>query len=191
MKNEWLTTLLKQKGLRLNAVDLTSLLEEISPKVRNGALGYILDWFQPYSAGLGLRVARLGDQHIEVILPLKDRNTLGSKESEATPFVHEGAVYVAATEALRLLWERHAPFGEFSVFAKKSQLDFRMRPQSELRIRWELLEAHREAMLSHLRQHRVAQGEAAISIFSDKDQLVGELNLNYEIFHTPSLESKK
>lgn len=185
MKNEWLTTLLKQKGLSLKPAVLASLLEEISPKARNGALGYVLDWLKPFSAGMGLRVARLGDQHIEVIIPIRDHNVSSPNQ------IHEAVLFAAGAEALRLLWERHAPLGEFAIFNKKSSLDLRVRPSTEIRLRYELLEPVRESMLTSLRRHRQASGEAVITFFSDKDQLLGELNLNYEIFHTPSLQTTK
>ncbi len=181
MKNEWLTTLLKQKGLKLDPADLVSLLEEIAPNARNGALSYVLDWMRPFTAGMGLRVARLGDQHVELILPNKPHNQ--SREG----VLHEGVLFSGGTEAVRLLWERHAPFGEFKILFKKSQFELRQQPDSEVRIRFEMLEASREAVLSALRAQRVCAAEAMVSIFSDKDQHIGELHLQYEIHFTPSL----
>ena len=185
MKNEWLTTLLKQKGLKLDPADLVSLLEEIAPNARNGALSYVLDWMRPFTAGMGLRVARLGDQHVELVLPNKPHNQ--SREG----VLHEGVLFSAGTEAVRLLWERHAPFGEFKIFFIKSQFELRQQQgqqaQSEVRIRFEMLEASREAVLSTLRAQRICAAEALVSFFSDKDQHIGELHLQYEIHFTPSL----
>lgn len=185
MKNEWLTTLLKQKGLSISSSDLTSLLEELSPKLRNGAMGRVFDWFRPFSAGMGLRVARLGDQHVELVLPYQTHNL----SSEG--YLHEGALFSAGSEAVRILWERHAPYGEFLILFKKSQFELRQLTKEDVRVRFELIEASRETILSSLRRHRIGIAEAAVSYFNEKDQLIGELNLSYEIHHTPNLEKSK
>jgi acyl-coenzyme A thioesterase PaaI-like protein len=100
---------LKDRGLSLRPTDLAALVEGVAPKSTRVALGYALDFLRPFSAGMGFRVTRLSDRHVELVVPARKRN----QDEEGR--IHEGALWTAALEAARLLWLRHAPPGGFTV----------------------------------------------------------------------------
>ena len=85
-----LKTQLEERGIRLSAADFAALLEEVSPKASHAALSYALDIVRPFSAGMGLRISRLADTQVEMVIPARTRNLSDLKQ------MHEGAVVTAA-----------------------------------------------------------------------------------------------
>lgn len=196
MNPQWLTTLmsnmksqlesqLQTRGLRLNTSDITALLEEISPKASHAALGYAADLLRPFSVGMGLRISRLSDSQVEVVLPGRTRN----KNEEGQ--MHEGAILAAAVEAARSLLQRHAPLGEFKISSRKIEIENFQPSSGELRFRLELSETLRESVLAELRKRRKSQLDLLVQAYDEKDFVVAEINLHLELHHTPSLSSKK
>ena len=194
MNPQWLTTLmsnmksqlesqLESRGLRLSTSDVTALLEEISPKASHAALGYAADLLRPFSMGMGMRISRLSDSQVEVILPARTRNMNEHGQ------VHEAAILGGAIEAARALWERHAPLGEFRFFARKVQIENFKPSASHLRLRLELGEALRESVLADLRKRRQSKVDLLVQAYDEKDIVVAEINLHLELQHIPSLFS--
>lgn len=178
---EGLKTQLEDRGIRLSAADLAALLEEVSPKVSHAALSYALDIVRPFSAGMGLRVSRLSDTQVEMVIPARTRNL------NETNGMHEGALTTAAIEAAKLLWSRHAPMGDFEVNVSRIESSFYKNQTEEARVRLELPETTREMVLSALRAHREAKAEAEIKIFDDHDQSVADFHLHLNFKHTPAI----
>ncbi|MEN0058947.1 MAG: YiiD C-terminal domain-containing protein, partial [Bdellovibrio sp.] len=161
--------------------DLAAILEEVSPKASHAALSYAMDIIRPFSAGMGLRISRLGDTYVEMVIPVRTRN-LNERQT-----LHEGALVTAATEAAKMLWMRHAPLGEFSIEVHKMEASFLKSCAEECRVRMELSETTREMVLSELRERREVTTEAEIRVFDDKDQAIAELRLQLSLQHTPAL----
>jgi hypothetical protein len=191
MNQQWLTTLmsnvksqLENHGIRLSPADLAALLEEISPKTSNAALSYAMDLLRPFSAGMGFRVSRLADLQVELIIPARTRNLNENKE------IHEGALLAGALEGARLLWERHAPIGDFRLRMHKNQMQIFKPAAEEVRVRLELPEALRESVLASIRKNRQAQVEMQAQIYDEKDQAVAEIHFSLELTHTPTLGTK-
>lgn len=188
MKSELTSRLrsqLESRGVRLNSADLTAVLEEISPKASHVALGYALNLIRPFAAGMGLRVSRLSDFQVEVVIPSRLRNRNENQQ------IHEGAVLAAALEGARLLWERHAPLGEFEMHSRKIQMDFFKKDSEDLRLRLELSETLRESILAELRTRRESASDMTAQIYDKNDQLVAEVQMQLGLTHTPSLGSSK
>lgn len=178
---EGLKSQLEDRGIRLSAADLAALLEEVSPKVSHAALSYALDIVRPFSAGMGLRVSRLSDTQVEMVIPSRTRNL------NETNGMHEGALVTAAIEATKLLWSRHAPMGDFEVHVSRMESSFFKHQTEDARVRLELSESTREMVLSALRAHREAQAEAEVKIFDDHDQAVADIHLHLNFKYTPAL----
>ena len=172
---------LEERGIRLSAADLAALLEEVSPKASHAALSYAMDMVRPFSAGMGLRISRLSDTQVEMVIPARTRN------KNETGTLHEGALTAAAVEAVKLLWMRHAPMGEFEISVTRMEALFVKTQEDECRLRIELAEATRESVLSSLRDHREAKAEAEIKIFDENDQSVADIHLHLGFKHTPAL----
>lgn len=172
---------LEDRGLRLSPTDLTALTEEMFPQVSNAALSYALDVLRPFSAGMGLRISRLSDVQVEMVCPARTRNMTELKE------IHEGALVTAGLEAAKLLWMRHAPLEGFDIRATKVEAEFFKIQNEECRLRMELSEQEREAVLASVRQHQQASAENEVQIFDDSEQAVGALRFRLEFKHRPQL----
>ncbi|MNL29228.1 hypothetical protein D3C87_1509050 [compost metagenome] len=172
---------LEERGIRMSAADLAALLEEISPKVSHAALSYALDVVRPFSAGMGLRVSRLSDTHLEMVIPTRTRNLNEDK------MMHEGALVTAAIEAAKLLWSRHAPMGNFVITVTKIEFEMHRELLADGRLRIELPEATKEVVLSEVRDHRSSQAEAEVKVFDENEQAVADVRLHLQFKHTPAL----
>src|SRR5207253_9234403 len=91
---------LKERGLSLRPTDLAALVEDVAPKSTRVILSYALDFLRPFSAGMGFRITRLSDRHVELVVPARKRN----QDEEGR--IHEAALFTGALEAARLLWLR-------------------------------------------------------------------------------------
>jgi len=178
---EGLKSQLEERGIRLSAADLAALLEEVSPKASHAALSYALDIVRPFSAGMGLRISRLSDTQVEMVIPARTRNF------SETNVLHEGAITTAAIEAAKLLWMRHAPMGNFEISVARIESEFFKSHNDECRVRMELSETIREVVLAEVRDRREAKADAEVKIFDDNEQAVAELRLSLNFKHTPAL----
>ena len=176
-----LKTQLEERGIRLSAADLAALLEEVSPKASHAALSYALDIVRPFSAGMGLRISRLSDSQVEMVIPARTRNLNDVKQ------MHEGALVTAAIESAKLLWMRHAPLGNFEIVVTRLESEFFKTQTDDCRMRMELPETTREVVLAEIRDKREAEGEAEVKIFDVHDQAVGSVIMQLKFKHTPAL----
>lgn len=176
-----LKTQLEERGIRLSAADLAALLEEVSPKASHAALSYALDIVRPFSAGMGLRISRLSDSQVEMVIPARTRNLNDVKQ------MHEGALVTAAIESAKLLWMRHAPLGNFEILVTRMESEFFKIQTDDCRLRMELPETTREVVLAEIRDKREAEGEAEVKIFDVHDQAVGSVVMQLKFKHTPAL----
>lgn len=180
---EGIKSQLEDRGLRLSPSDLAALVEEISPKASHAALSYAMDILRPFSAGMGLRISKLSDTRIEMVIPARTRNMNESKS------LHEGALMTAAIEAAKTLWMRHAPLGKFEIEVTRCQAEIFKTQGGECRLRLEVSETLRETVLAEMRHRTEAVADVTVRAFDDHDQAVGEFNLSLKLKHRPTLES--
>jgi acyl-coenzyme A thioesterase PaaI-like protein len=174
---------LTDRGLSLRPTDLAALVEGVAPKSTRVALSFALDLLRPFSAGMGFRVTRLSDRHVELVIPGRRRN----QDEEGR--IHEGALFTGAIEAARLLWLRHAPLGDFKVHLEDCVFHILQDYAGDLRVRMELPEMQVEKVLSQIRSRQVASTEVTLSFFDDKEKNVAEANLSLQLKHTPGLNA--
>lgn len=175
---------LESRGLNLSAADLAALIEEIAPTASRAALSGALDFLRPFTAGLGLRVARLSDTQIELIIPSRERNR-GSDDK-----LHEGVLIGAGVEAAKLLWSRHAPLGAFDAEVRAMTYDAHRSTSSPVRVRLELGETARENALAQLRKDREATSDLSLRFIDDEEQSIADMTLSLKLRHTPALENR-
>ncbi len=172
---------LEERGIRMNAADLAAVLEEVSPKVSHAALSYALDVVRPFSAGMGLRVSRLSDTQVEMVIPARTRNMSELKQ------IHDGAIVTAGIEAAKLLWMRHAPMGNFDIRVTKMEINLLREASDEVRLRMELPEVMRETVLAEIRDRRESASDVELKVFDGQEQAIAELHLSLSFKHTPAL----
>lgn len=176
---------LRKNGLQLSSLDLTSLIEELSPESSRRVLSYALDFVRPFTRGMGLRVVRLSDTQVELILPDRAKN-----RSEART-LSEAAMITAGLEAVKIQWHRHAPLGDFHVMILEAKFKKHKNVAGATRVKMELPAPQREKALAELRRSRVFEAEHDVAFFDDNDQKVAELNVKVGLQWTPALNSSK
>lgn len=160
------------KGIRPHIVDFMSYVEKWSPQASREALSYFLDFFRPSTLGMGLRVSKLNDTQIEMVLPKRPKNV----DEEGNWL--DSCIVTAAVESFKILWLRHAPIGEFHFHIDKLSYEKRKDDEGDtLRVRYELSAEAREAALTELRSQTVTNVETQLFIFDDKDAIVSEVKI--------------
>ncbi|MBX3040223.1 MAG: DUF4442 domain-containing protein [Bdellovibrionaceae bacterium] len=176
---------LENRGLRLSAADLAALIEEFSPAASKAAVSSALEFMKPFTSGLGLRVARLSDTQVEIVVPTRTRNLNGAGH------IHEAVLLATSSEASELLWKRHAPLGTFLIETKSAKVEVLREIKEEVRVRWELSETLREKVLSDLRQTRETETDADVRVVDDQEQIMAEVSLRLRLKHVPALNSQE
>jgi hypothetical protein len=173
------------KGIRPHIVDFMSYVEKWTPQASREALSYFLDFFRPSTIGMGLRVSKLNDTQIEMVLPKRPKNL------DEDGYWLDSAVITASVESFKILWLRHAPIGEFEFHIDKIVYEKRKDDDSEaLRIRYELSAEAREAALTDLRAQFLTNVETGLFVFDDKDAIVAEIKITARLKSALQLKEK-
>ena len=181
----WLQTQIRNHGVQISTSDLAALIENISPKASQNVLSYALDFFSPIAMGMGLKIARLSDTQVEVVIPFRKKNLTENHE------LNESVCTTAAVEGVRCLWRRHAPLGQLEIKVLEMRFKKHRLLQGACRARMELSPAHREKVLAQLRRQQISECENNIALYDDKDQKVAEISVRLELKWTPALNSTK
>lgn len=155
------------------------LIDEYAPR-----LHLVLDYLKPQARALGLRVARLSPEKIEVVLPDRPRN----RGEHA--HLHEGAVTMAACEVARWLWLENKPDGVFELEFSKVQLEKIDVLIGDLRLRAELDDVAREKALYQFREMKRSEASMQVLVYNREEKLVAKVELEMQMSVTPTLEWK-
>lgn len=174
------------KGIRPHIVDFMSYVEKWTPQASREALSYFLDFFRSSTLGMGIRVSKLNDTQIEVVLPKRPRNL-----DEEGGWL-DSAVITAAVESFKILWLRHAPVGEFHFSIQKLVYEKRkIEAASEtLRVRYEMSAEARESALTELRINSTTNVDTSLFIFDEKDVVVSEVKIITRLTSALQLKEK-
>lgn len=174
------------KGIRPNIVDFMAYVEKWTPNATREGMSYFLDFFRSSTLGMGLRVAKLTDTQIEVVLPTRPKNI------DEFGQILDSAIITTGIEASKILWLRHAPVGEFLFEIQKIHYEkIAEKMNSLLRIRYELNHEHREFTLNQLRDHSIASTEAEINVYDQNEARVAEFKIQLKISNIPQLTSRQ
>jgi len=176
------------QNIHRNIDRFTDIVEEVSEaidaKSPKSVLNFALDALKPYLKALGLRISRLSEEKIEVILPEK-YHTTGTDEQP-----DEGAICSAASFAFRQLWRRNAPKGKFSISIQKLNFEKIRNMKGDLSFRFELPKLSREAIFADLADKEQSDSEFVIHIYNGDEQIVGEIHIQAHLHLNKSLEWK-
>jgi len=145
-------------------------------------LNLALDFLRPHIQALGLRIARLSRSQVEIVLPNKFRNR-GSRG-----MVLEGAVVMAAVEALKWLWDQNKPDGNFRQEISKVTFEGLKPLMGELRLRDELAELPRETALLELANGNRSSMVMVVVVFDQDEQVVARVEVEMNLGLTPALQ---
>lgn len=162
---------------------LSTWIETRSPWLSRRFLGVASNLIEPFVAGMGLRVERLGEDVIEVVLPESLRN---QGEGGA---VHIGALSVLGEFAVRLYWEYHLDLRKSEIHSSRVQVRVLRRPVGEMRAVFRLPVSEREAVLHRLRAEGGAEVESQALVYDNEGRLVAEVDSDWAIARQLALGS--
>jgi hypothetical protein len=145
------------------------IAEQINSRHAKQVLNSALDLIRPHFLSLGLRVTRLSNSEIEILLPKKSRNL--DERGDFLP----GILISSATEAYRLLWMRNAPAGEFQLRILAVQYQALKNPKGSVRVRLQLSDLSREANLAELTKRKSSEHEGVLRLHDEDDQICAEI----------------
>ncbi len=175
---------LESRGLQFTMVDFAVLIEEVSPDRSRAALGFMLNFLRPFSAGMGFRVTRLSDTQIEMIIPCKFRNRNDQGQ------LHVATFLPAALEATQIFWQRHLD-GAVEIQLMSEVLKVHQMIAEDARLRTEVSVAYREFVLSQLRESPCQMIEMKFQIYGSQDRLSAELDLKIQAQKKLTLSQQK
>lgn len=148
------------------------------------ALSYALDMIKPHILSLGLRITRLGSSLVEILVPVKARNI------DEHGKILDGVLISSGIEAYQMLWKRNAPKGLFSIEIKNCHWKLLQRAQGEVRVRLEVNEVQREAVLAQLQKNHQADHQASLHFYNKENQVCAEMQIEATLHLKEMLEWK-
>ncbi len=180
------------KNLNTQLRKLQRVAKEISGRVLDQAedgalkrsLNSALDLLRPHSVSLGLRIAKLSDSLCELVVPRKARNL------DEQGHILEGVLVSSAVEAMKVLLKRNLGTSELQVVCKSVSFELLRLGTGDLRVRAQLTEIQREALLAELGKMKKSQFEIPVLIFDKTEQMCAQLQLNFFISQKSQIEWK-
>lgn len=182
---------MRWQNINKNILRLTDLVEEVSEaidaKSPKTVLNFALDVIKPYLQALGLRVSRISEENIEVILPAKFQSTSQDQQLD------EGAICSAGIFAFKQLWKKNSPKGKFSISIQKiifEKIRTHQFEHGDLSLRFELPKLTRETIFADLSDRENNQSQFLILVYNQSEHIVAEIHLVADLHLNKSLEWK-
>jgi hypothetical protein len=176
------------KKLNKRILKVTEAVEDfadhLDAKHPKQALNFALDLLKPYLQALGLRIAKLSEEQVEVIMPEKVLFQNSEHEHD------EGAIVTAALFAYKTLWSKNAPKGNFQVQIKKVELEKVRAATGDLHIKILMSKLAREAVFADLADHNSATQEIQLQIYDINKQVVAQVQVSAMLKLAVSLDWK-
>ncbi len=164
---------------------LVSWIEERSPWLSRRLMGAASNLAEPFTIGMGLRVEKLGEDSIEVVMPGHWRN-----QGEGGQ-IHTAALAAVGESAARVYWEYHLDLRDAQVETKRAEVRILARPEGEVRAVFRLPEADREAILHQLRSKERVSVESQTLIYEKNGRLIAEVDIEWELRRQLALGSSQ
>lgn len=159
------------KNFTKNIGRVTELLSDRSQRT----LSYALDLLRPFNISLGLRFSRLGQKHVEVIIPSRSKN----KDEHGS--IWDAIVIAGATEAGRLLWKHNWPHPQLKVVVSTLEYKKIKTAYGDLTLRGELTDLARESVFSELYGKGSALSINHFLVYDSGEQLAYEVQVTYQL----------
>lgn len=165
----------EMKTLLRHPRSLGAHLEERSPWLNRHFLGAASNLSEPFLVGMGLRVERLGEDAVEVILPGGWRN-----QGEGG-LIHAGALATLGEFTSRLFWEHHLGLQYAEIEVVRVHLKSLARAAGDMRAVYRLPVSDREVILHRLRAQGRAEVSSEAAIYDRDARLVAEVEVEWRI----------
>lgn len=151
-----------------------SLIESRSAWLNRKFLGAASNLVEPFLVGMGLSVASLQEDSVEVTMPGFVRN-----QGEAGA-IHNAALSALGEFAARLFWEHHLDLRRSELRARSVALRSFGRAVGPMRAVFRLPVSEREAVLHRLRSVGSADCDSTVSIYDGGARLVAEVEIGWD-----------
>lgn len=130
---------------------------------------FVVNVMRPFSSGMGLRIATLSPQQIEVVIP----DWLRNKDEK---FLHEATYLTAAKEGLRIWVQRLlGPATEFEL--KQVQIKSTHPISGDARVCFQLEDSEKEIFLHHLQQKQSLEHIFSWTVLDANEMKCAEVEL--------------
>ncbi len=130
---------------------------------------FVVNVMRPFSSGMGLRVASLSPQQVEIVVP----DWLRNKDEK---FLHEATFLTAAKEGLRIWIQRLlGPATEFEI--KQIQIKMLRPVESSARVCFQLSDSEKEIFLHQLQQKQQIEYLFAWTVLDENEMKCAEVEI--------------
>lgn len=152
---------------------LGALIESRNPWLNRKFLGAASNIVEPFLIGMGLSVASLTEDSVEVTMPGFVRN-----QGEAG-VVHNAALSALGEFAARIFWEHHLDLQRAELSVCALTVRFMTRASGPMRAVFRLPVSERETVLLTLRSQNSAEAQSLVSIYDSAGRLVAEVEIEW------------
>ena len=143
---------------------------------------FVVNVMRPFSSGMGLRVAALSPQHVEIVIP----DWLRNKDEK---YLHEATYMTAAKEGLRIWIQRLlGPTTEFEL--KQVQIKSLQPIEGSARVCFQLEDSDKEIFLHHLQQKQKLEHIFTWVVIDENEVKCAEVELKVYLQLPIRLDSK-
>lgn len=143
---------------------------------------FVVNVMRPFSSGMGLRVANLSPQQVEIVIP----DWLRNKDEK---FLHEATYLTAAKEGLRIWIQRLlGPSTEFEI--KMIQIKTIHPIEGNARVIFQFEDSEKEIFLHHLQQKKNLEQIFNWTVTDENELKCAEVELKVYIELPAQLESQ-
>ena len=158
-----------------------ALIESKNSWLNRKFLGAASNLVEPFLVGMGLSIAALTEDSVEVTMPGFIRN-----QGEAG-VLHNSALSALGEFAARIFWEHHLDLGRSELLATSVSLRLMTRASGPMRAVFRLPVSEREAVLLELRSATFAEAESLVAIYDSAGKLVAEVEIEWRFSKRLSL----
>ena len=154
---------------------LSSWLETKSPWLSRQVLGAASNLSEPFTLGMGLRVSRVGEEAIEVLM------SGGWRNRGDGGLVHMGALATLGEFAVRLYWEHHLDLRSVTLESQRVEVRVLSRPIGEMKAVFHLPVGDREVLMHRLRADGDLVNQTETLIYDNNGRLVAEVDVEWRL----------
>ncbi len=158
-----------------------ALIEARSSWLNRKFLGAASNIVEPFLVGMGLSVASLNEDSVEVTMPGFIRN-----QAEAG-VIHNAALSALGEFAARLFWEHHLDLRRSELRVRSISLRSLARASGSMRGVFRFQVSEREAVFHRLRSEGSSAADSTVSIYDSAGRLVAEVEIGWDFSKQLSL----
>lgn len=156
-------------------------VEDYSKPGFHAMWSFVVNVMRPFSSGMGLRVANLSPQQVEIVVP----NWLRNQDEKS---LHEATYLTAAKEGLRL-WIQRLLGSSTTLEVKQFQMRVLHPVETQARVTFQLDDTEKELFLHQLQQNEIIERNFVWTVTDENDLKCAEIEMKVQLKVPLRLES--